>query len=40
MNRTIRRYLGAVLAVFPLILPPSPTWASGRDAELGNLHEQ
>lgn len=29
MNRTIRRYLGAVLLVFPIILPLSPALASG-----------
>ena len=37
MNRTIRRYLGAVLLVFPIILPLSPALARGTGPGTENL---
>lgn len=36
MNRTIRRYLGAVLLIFPIILPLSPVLASGTGPGIEN----
>lgn len=36
MNRTIRRYFGAILAGFPIALPLSPVWGSGTGAGTGD----